>query len=73
MKKLNKQQEEHLKKLKESFAKALDKKYRAGAAEHGGCIWDNPRLLDEAIDETVDLYAYLMTFRDVLREIQNYD
>ena len=70
MKKLTKQQEKHLKTLKADFVKTLDKKYRQGASEHGGNIWDNDHLLDEAIAETVDLYSYLRTLQDLIREIK---
>lgn len=71
--KITKQQEKHLASLKKEFVEKLDKKYRQGAKEHGGNIWDNNNLLDEAIAETVDLYAYLQTLKKIVSEIRNYD
>ena len=58
------QHEAHLAHLKETFTAELDAKYRAGQAEHGGNLWENERLLDEAINEVIDLYAYLRSEKD---------
>lgn len=59
-------QEAHLLAIKERFARAVDAKYRTGAAEHGGNLWDNDalKLIDLAIEEAVDQVTYLMTLRD---------
>lgn len=54
-------QEGHLQILKEEFCERLDKKYRAGVAEHGGNLWEKEGLLDEAIMEVIDLWVYLQT------------
>lgn len=49
----------------------VDKKYRQGAAEHGGFLPDiGPlTLLDCAIDEAIDQVTYLLTLREELREL----
>lgn len=62
-------QEVHLFDLKKEFAEAVDKKYRAGQAEHGGDLWDQSfiKLLDAAIDEAVDQFVYLSTLKMKLR------
>jgi hypothetical protein len=56
-------QEEHLREVKEQFALAVDLKYRKGEEEHGGNLWENKHLLDEAINEAIDLFVYLITLR----------
>lgn len=65
---MNREQKEHLQDIKEQFLELVDKKYKAGAKEHGGNIWEIPidNLLDEAIDEAVDQVVYLLTLKEQL-------
>jgi hypothetical protein len=63
--KVTPQQEVHLEGLKWDVFKAIDKKYRRGAKEHGGILSDMSEddLLDNAIDEAIDQVAYLFTLK----------
>ena len=38
--KLNREQREHLERLKSEFSKRVTEKYAKGAEEHGGNLWD---------------------------------
>lgn len=60
--------EAHLQSIKDNFAEDVDKKYRAGQIEHGGDLWLKPGMLDMALDEIVDLYVYMRTFKQQLDE-----
>lgn len=60
---MNKKQTKHCDTITRDFAKSLRLKYKKGAKEHGGNLWDNKHLLDEALNEVVDLYSYLHTLR----------
>lgn len=68
MKRMTDDQENHLDDLKDDFLDLVDPKYRAGAAEHGGNIWDMPveKLLESALEEVVDLFVYLRTLQQKL-------
>jgi len=46
-------------------------KYRKGAEEHGGNLWDlsEDELLDEAINEAIDQVIYLLTIK--LKKYEN--
>lgn len=59
------EQQAHLSRLTYNFALVLSTKYAKGAIEHGGNLWDKTpiQLLDEAIDECIDQFTYLMTLR----------
>lgn len=57
------QQEAHLQQVKEMFSLAVDLKYRNGEKEHGGNLWEKGDLLDNAIDEAIDLFVYLITLK----------
>jgi hypothetical protein len=57
------QQEMHLAWLKDQIGKELDIKYRVGAEEHKGHLWERKDLLEQAILEVIDLLAYLFTLR----------
>ncbi len=59
-------QEDHLQHIKAAFVAAVDAKYRAGAREHGGRLWEmTPReLVLEAMAEAVDQFTYLSTLLD---------
>ena len=64
------EQEQHLHTIKETFDIWVDRKYRAGQKEHGGNLFDLSfeSLLDNAIDECVDQFVYLLTIRQSLVE-----
>jgi hypothetical protein len=61
-------QEDHLRNIKADFDAAVDRKYRAGAAEHGGNLWDKSplQLCEEAIAEAIDQVTFLLTLRNQL-------
>jgi len=59
------EQDEHLRDVLAAFSKRAEEKYRAGAAEHGGNVWDNVTL-DELEDELIDAYIYLRAWRKKL-------
>lgn len=63
--KMTAQQEMHLQEIKDSFARLVDTKYRAGQQEHGGNLWDVSigDLLSAAIDEAIDQVVYLLTLK----------
>lgn len=65
-------QEANLAHIQEQFELGMDRKYRAGAAEHGTCLSDLPasRLADEAMGEAYDQVAYLTTLRVKLLELE---
>lgn len=65
-KEMTKEQEAHLLKIKQTFDKEVDKKYREGQKEHGGNLYEMlpEKLLDNAIDEALDLVVYLVTLRE---------
>lgn len=56
-------QEQHLQRVKDAFEGQVDAKYRAGAAEHGDDLFDNPLLcvLLMAQEEALDQYVYITT------------
>lgn len=56
--------EAHLQRIKSRFLALVDHKYRKGQAEHGGQLWLNPKLLDNAIDEAIDQVVYLLTLKE---------
>lgn len=65
---MTKEQEEHLKRIKESFKFKVDKKYRGGQAEHGGDLMHKNLLdlVDMAISEAIDQVVYLETIREAI-------
>lgn len=58
-------QERHLARILKDFAARASGKYRKGAEEHGGNLFDlTPlQLIDNAVDEAVDQVVYLLTLR----------
>lgn len=58
-------QERHVQELINTFAIHLRAKYEKGAKEHGGNLWDMTpvQLVEEAIQENIDQYTYLVTAR----------
>lgn len=68
--KMTHSQEEHLQRIKSRFATDVDKKYRAGAKEHGGNLLLNytPRqLVEQAIAEAIDQYVYLVSLLEIMK------
>lgn len=61
-------QERHLNELTENFDRLMDSKYRDGARRHGGDLQDMTplALIDNAICEVLDQWAYLWTLRSKL-------
>lgn len=59
---LSNEQEAHLAAIKADFVALVDAKYRAGAAEHGGNVWEQD-LLTEIEHEAVDLFVYARSLR----------
>jgi Rod binding domain-containing protein len=66
---MTKEQEEHLAEVETIFIEMLDKKYRKGAHEHGGNLWDMgvEELLENALDEAIDQVTYLATLLQKVR------
>lgn len=66
---LSPEQEAHLEYIEQQFVRDVRLKYRKGAEEHGGFLGDKHilELLDEAIQETVDQYTFLVTLREKLK------
>lgn len=64
------EQEEHLTHINDEAQGRIDYKYRRGAAEHGGNLWELTfgQILDQAIDEAVDQVIYLLTLRDKMKK-----
>ena len=44
-------QEDHLTDIQKTVGAEIDRKYRAGQAEHGGDLWERVPLIDDMIDE----------------------
>ncbi|ANS04434.1 hypothetical protein [uncultured Mediterranean phage] len=64
---MNSEHEEHLNNIQTWFSKAIDSKYRAGQAEHGGEMWMKPGMLRCAIEEALDQVTYLKTMHDQIK------
>lgn len=63
------EQEAHLQTIKDLFLEEVDAKYRRGVEEHGGNVWEQENLLEEASQEAVDLYVYITSLKLKLRQI----
>ncbi len=59
------EQEEHLQDIISQTTTMMERKYRAGQAEHGGNLADMSKykLLDCALEEAIDQVVYLLTLR----------
>ena len=57
------QQEQHLANIKEDFAREVEKKYRAGQAQHGGNLWLKKNIIDMIKEEAVDQYVYACSLK----------
>jgi len=56
--------EQHLQRIKDAFCRDVDTKYRKGQEEHGGNLWQKPRMLENALEEILDLAVYLYTLKE---------
>lgn len=65
---MTEEQEKHLQFIKDEFCEAVDKKYRAGQAEHGGDLWLKRGILDMALEECIDFWVYIRTLKQQLDE-----
>ena len=61
---MTKKQNQHLKRIQNSFVKEVGKKYALGQIQHKGNLWEKPGMLDMAIEEVLDLAVYLYTLRE---------
>jgi hypothetical protein len=61
-------QTRHLNRIKREFNDLITEKYIKGQKEHGGNLWEHPPewYVDQAIDEVLDLTAYLFTLKENL-------
>ena len=71
---MNKDQEQDLSEIQGLFHSLVDEKYRKGAKEHGGNIWDISidQLAHEAMNEAIDQFVYLKTLHDKIQLQQQY-
>jgi hypothetical protein len=67
---MTKEQEEHLAAIRLRFAARVEKKYRAGQAEHGGNLFDKPNL-PFLIEEVIDFVVYAFTLEDQIARASN--
>lgn len=63
------EQEKHLANIETAFLAKVDRKYRRGAAEHGGNLWELGaiELVENALDEAIDQVTYLETLLEKLK------
>lgn len=61
-------QNDHIVDLQREFCLRLRDKYTKGAEEHGGNLKDMPpiQLIENALNECIDQFTYLMTLREQL-------
>jgi hypothetical protein len=58
--------EEHIALINEKITSRLKDKYMRGRLEHGGDLWNKGNLLEEALDELIDAFTYIIT--EILRK-----
>jgi|TARA_Y100001951_G_scaffold76364_1_gene63531 hypothetical protein len=63
-------QEDHLADIQKAVGTEIDRKYRAGQAEHGGDLWERVPLIDDMIDESIDQMTYALTLKTQLGRIR---
>ncbi len=63
---MSREHEAHLGRVKRRIVERIDAKYRAGQRQHGGRLWEKP-VLEELLDEIADLAVYAETLREKLR------
>lgn len=63
---MTQEQEAHVQGILKDFNEKAYAKYVAGQAEHGGNLFDMPKLklIDCALEEAIDQYVYLYTLRE---------
>ena len=66
--KLTVKQRAHVRGIVKEWSKRGTAKYEHGVKEHGGNLWEHGTLylLDQAIDENIDQFVYLITLRQRL-------
>tara|TARA_R100001086_G_scaffold249732_2_gene190615 strand:+ start:929 stop:1216 length:288 start_codon:yes stop_codon:yes gene_type:complete len=64
------QQEDHLTNLTRTVTTQIDKKYRAGQAEHGGDLWERVPLVEDMIEESIDQVTYALTLKQQLARVK---
>lgn len=70
------EQHAHLTRILDRFTQDAAAKYEAGQSEHGGNLWEQPGMLENALSEAIDLVIYLYTAleqRDSRRTITGRD
>tara|TARA_R100000808_G_scaffold10_2_gene80 strand:+ start:4115 stop:4402 length:288 start_codon:yes stop_codon:yes gene_type:complete len=63
-------QEDHLHDIVKSVATGIDRKYRAGQAEHGGDLWERVPLVEDMIEESIDQVTYALTLKQQLARVK---
>ena len=63
-------QEDHLRDIVNSVTAGIDKKYRAGQAEHGGDLWERVPLVEDMIEESIDQVTYALTLKQQLARVK---
>jgi len=61
--------EDHLWRILDDTAAQLAAKYRAGQKEHGGRLWEKPRMLAHLTEESLDAIVYAYTLREQLTDV----
>jgi hypothetical protein len=64
------EQERHLQHIKDEFNELVDAKYRKGAQEHGGNLWEAPNIIGMAIEEALDQVTYLLTLKVQINNLE---
>jgi hypothetical protein len=62
------EQERHLTKVKAEFGFAVDAKYRAGQAQHGGDLWRKKGIIKMLKEEAIDTWVYACTLEQQIEE-----
>lgn len=67
---LSDEQNQHINRLTDEFVSRAFHKYSAGAEEHKGNLWEKDELwlIDQAIDEAIDQFVYLVTLKEKIAE-----
>ena len=67
---MNKEQKNHIERIRSKFMKLAWEKYQKGAKEHGSNLltMDEKRLLKEMRDEAIDLFIYAETALEKLEK-----
>jgi len=63
---MTQEQEDHMERIGEKFVELMYDKYEKGAEEHKGLLWKKKRILDMAIEESLDMVVYLFTLKEQL-------